>query len=174
MTRWALALIVLSGCAAPREAFRDLPDPRTLADVNALLAGATVAVHLADGTTIERARGVRVSADSVRLAVRRGTVSRAVPTRDVLRITRVRGRGTRYGAAFGAVPGLLIVYSGVRESGSRRQGERDASEAGLSLSIPAILVGAAFGAWIGQLTTPGETVTLYRAPLGRYLPPGGG
>ena len=170
--RLLIVLVALSGCTAPREAFRDLPDPTTLAEVNALLAGEAVTVVLAGGESIPGAREATVGRDTVRFAVgRRAGDRRAVPTAAVERITAVRGRGTRAGAAIGAIPGALLVYAGLREGGSRRQGQRDASAAGLTLSVPAILAGAAFGAWVGQLTTPGETVTLYRAPVGRYADP---
>ena len=164
-------LLLLSGCTAPREAFRDLPDPYTLDEVNALLAGETVTVVLADGERIENAHAVTVGRDTVRFAAgRRARDRRALPTAAVERITAVRGRGTRYGAAAGSIPGVLAVLSSIGSSQSVREGERAAGTSTLTLAVPAILAGAAFGAWIGQLTTPGETVVLYRSPVSRYPP----
>ena len=174
----ACLAVLLSGCAAPIQATRDLPQPRTLDEVNALLTDRSgLTVTLADGTRLTRASGVVVPADTIRFD--RGGSRAAFSVGRVERITYVRNRGTRAGVAVGAAPGLLMGLAGAGiylTAGS--------SDYPVGAVIGAALLGAAGGALalvggplgsvVGSAVSPGGIVTLYEAPVERYLPPGDG
>lgn len=152
-TALALAACLLSGCVAPVHATRDVPQPGTLAEVNALLEGRTVDVRLVSGDDITGARKVTVDSVEIRFkAPGRPPVAWArLPIHDVELVSYVRNRGTRIGAAIGAAPGVLGALTGVR------------------LVRVGALAGAVLGGWFGQAVSPGVIVTLYQGPVESYL-----
>ena len=95
-----LAALALAGCAAPIQATRNVPQPQTLSEVNALLDGRTVSVHLVTGDVITGARRVSVDTAAVRLKRpgRPPVAWMVLPVGDVERIAYVRNRGTLAGA----------------------------------------------------------------------------
>lgn len=169
MIRALLLLVLLAGCAAPRQAARDLP--LTLAEVNARLAAERVTVELTDGTQIASVRHARVEPDRLSFP---GRALTTLPIGDVVRITTVEGRGVRSGAWTGAAPGLLTVGAGAAiGAGAARSGylEGDALVgAGVALlGVVAAATGAVIGGFGASHARPGERVTIYQGPVDRYL-----
>ena len=174
--------VLLTGCAAPIQATRDLPQPRSLSEVNALLGGKRVAIELADGTRLEWARDAVVSLTELRFSVPApgpapGRVERAVAIGEVARVTYVRNRGTTWGARIGAAPrlldivsgGLLVVAASRSDSGSAWIGGV-AGLFGVISGAAFAAVGAGAGGVVGSHVSPGGVVTLYEGPVERYLP----
>ena len=166
-----LAALALAGCAAPIQATRNVPQPQTLSEVNALLDGRTVSVQLVSGDVITGARRVSVDTAAVRLK-RPGRPPAAwtvLPVGDVERITYVRNRGTLAGAGVGAASGVvpLVIRARMRPSGNAVIDQLMQHFLLLS-SAPTALLGAAVGGWFGQAVSPGGVVTLYEAPVDQY------
>ena len=179
---YIVLVVLLSGCAAPIQATRDLPQPRTLDEVNALLDGKRVTIELADGTRVAWARDAIVSASELRFTIPApgpapGRVPRSLDVRDVARVTYVRNRGSTWGARIGAAPGLLGIASGGLLIVSASRSDSDSAWIGgvvgmfgVASGAALALVGAGLGSAVGSHVSPGGVVTLYEAPVERYLP----
>ena len=164
---FVLAAVLLSGCVAPVQATRNLPQPQSLDQVNLLLRGKRVTIELADGEQIRNVRDAVVSPHDVRFQSR--AELRAVAVGDVARITYVRNRGARVGSLAGMAPGVLLALGSA--AALRSDGNLTAQFAGLyglMLSVPYTLAGAAFGGWVGQGVSPGGVVPVYEGPVERY------
>lgn len=167
--RVLLALVLLSGCAAPIEATRDLPRPGSLEQVNLLLRGKRVSIELSDGARIPLVTEAVVTPTDVRFE--REGEPHAVPVADVERITYVRNRGTKAGALAGTVPGLALVTLGaIGLAVSEPSTAQIAIVVVMAGGALAIVPGAVLGGVAGQGVSPGGVVPLYEAPLERYLP----
>lgn len=182
MTRLVAALLLLSGCAAPRAPQAALPTsalPGTLADVNADLRDIVVQIEFANGTRVARAERVRIreaSTDFSALQMDR-SVRRSVPTEDIARITVVRGRASGgTGALLGATPGLAITLGStlnMTRSGGGFEAELERAivgSAGIAVGLGLAIMGAAIGGTRQVNRSPGRIVVVYEGPVERYLP----
>ena len=164
----ALTAVLLSGCVAPVQAARDLPQAQTLAEVNALLDGRLVDIELMDGARISGVREAAVTLHDVRFE--RAGQPQAVAIDDVEQIVLADGRGGGGGvlvglASGGAVVGLGAALITVSEPGgpSQKLGVLVLVNGAL-LTIPAAVIGGVLGRRIQPDSSP-----FYRAPLDRYL-----
>ena len=169
--RTALVFVVclLSGCVAPVQATRELPQPQTLTEVNAMLDGQRVTIGLMGGSRIPGVTQVVVSYHDVRFE--RDGSRQAVPVEAVQHITPTPGGGAgvgvlgglAYGAVGMALGGLVIATS--EPGGYGQTVGLLVLVGGAIAAIPAAIVGG----MLGQRRATDRSVPLYQAPLERYM-----
>jgi hypothetical protein len=150
-------MVILAGCAGTRSVSTERP--RSLAEVNRVLADREAQIELDDGAVVT-GLNVVVSPDSVRFATRSGPP--ALPVSRVSRITYERDRfSTGAGATGGAAVGLiaLVVTAG-----------EDAFAFPL-ISGVVVVGGAVIGLVLGLAEEAGSQERIaYEGPVTRYMP----
>lgn len=162
----SLALILVAvfvGCSGSRTV--GTQPPRSLVEVNEVLAGREATAQLDDGTTV-KGEGLAVFPDSVRFAAG----SAVLPTARVLRITYERDRfSPGQGAAGGALVGGAVAGLCAASPGDL------SSSWCLAYAGIAVMSGAIIGALLGEAegVGPRERVA-YEGPVSRYTSAGVG
>lgn len=157
MHRLSLLLLFLTGCAGSGAGSEP---PRSLADVNRLLANREVQVERTDGT-VTSAYGVTVAPDSTRLAARSGPP--VLPTEHIKRITYERDRISPGGGAVGGATAAIAFV------GLAMISEGTFSPLEFALGGALVAGGAVIGLLVGMLEEAGEQERVaYEGPVGRY------
>lgn len=152
-------LVIATGCASETRIVTEAP--RSLAEVNRLLADRDARIELLDGSVLE-GYDATVAVDSVRFASRSGTpavatplVRRVVVERKRLSVGKAAGGGFLFGVA---VAGLIAA---------------DLNDTAIAFTVLSPLFGmggAVVGGAIGLLDRAGsQTRTAYEAPLSAYM-----
>ena len=178
MIRFACLLVMLTGCATSRPA----APPATLAEVNAVLDGATVQIVFTDGTQVPEAEWVRVG-DSVTeysTTLSGWTTGHSRPTAEVAWILMVETRsGSMSMALLGALPGALMAAGVAR---SRPEVESDAPSIrretadfvralGIATGVGIAVLGAAWGNSLQARASGSRYSVIYEGPVERYVRP---
>ena len=159
----ALSIALMTGCVGPREVAAPSPWDQSAETVNAGLDGQRVTIELWSGKAYQGAGEVYIAGDSLFFTPDRvWPAEQPVHLTEVQRISYVRGRKANKGALIGAVPGLLIIGSGllVDDSDSVISGDIIALA-----GVGYLAIGSTIGALIGQWTAPGERVVVYESSL---------
>lgn len=163
---FALAALLLTGCATSRQPASPLPAV-TLGEVNRALEGSVARVHFADGRAPLQGR---VTVGPEVTVVRNGTRVDTLPTEDIETVTMDVSMspevGAMHGAGVGATPGLIFAALVGLEGGFADNAiARHALRFGVTLAS----IGAGIGGGIGAATSTGrDDQVIYEAPVTRY------